>query len=136
VTRANSDRYFVQDRDPFILVLIDGNSVVFTNELLQKGERGGREAAINLWNAANEFASEALPHLTSPKVVARIYVNAKGVGEMLQKSGILDSLSLFEDFMRGFNSCKLLFDFVDAGNKKDRVIDKISGMFIPPLIKT
>jgi hypothetical protein len=81
-------------------------------------------------DAANEFAAESLPHLTSPKIVARIYANAKGVAEALQKVGSIDKTALFEDFMRGFNSCNLLFDFVDAGTQKDRVNDKIAGMSI------
>lgn len=117
----------IQDRNAFIVVLLDGDGMIFNDELLQQGEKGGKEAASQLWSAMNNFVQQALPLLASPKIVARIYANVKGLGDVLQKSGILDRASLFEDFARGFNGCKLLFDFIDVGTGKDKADDKITG---------
>jgi hypothetical protein len=111
-------------------VLLDGDGMIFTEELLQQGERGGKEAASRLWSAMNHFVQQDLPHLSSPKILARIYANVKGLGDVLQKSGIVDRASLFEDFARGFNGSKLLFDFVDVGTGKDKADDKITGPFL------
>lgn len=102
--------------------------MIFNEELLQQGEKGGKEAASQLWSTMNDFVQRTLPHLSSPKIVARIYANVKGLGDVMQKSGIIDRSSLFEDFARGFNGSKLLFDFIDVGTGKDKADDKITGL--------
>jgi hypothetical protein len=101
--------------------------MIFSDELLQQGERGGKEAATQLWGAMNDFVQQALPHLSSPKILARIYANVRGLGDVLQKSNIIDRATSFEDFARGFNGSKLLFDFIDVGTGKDKADDKITG---------
>lgn len=101
--------------------------MVFNEDLLQQGEKGGKEAASQLWGAMNDFVHQVLPHLSSPKILARIYANVKGLGDVLQKSSIIDRATLFEDFARGFNGSKLLFDFIDVGTGKDKADDKITG---------
>lgn len=101
--------------------------MIFSEQLLQQGEKGGKEAASQLWGAMNDFVHSALPHLSSPKILARIYANVKGLGDVLQMSGIIDRATVFEDFARGFNGSKLLFDFIDVGNGKDKADDKITG---------
>ncbi len=119
----------IQDRNAFVVVLLDGDGMIFNDEYLQQGERGGKEAASQLWSAMNVFVHQHLPHLSSPKIIARIYANVKGLGDVLQKSGIIDRATLFEDFARGFNGSKLLFDFIDVGSGKDKADDKITGQF-------
>jgi hypothetical protein len=116
-----------QDRNAFVVVLLDGDGMIFDEELLQLGEKGGKEAASQLWGATNEYVQRALPHLSSPKILVRIYANVKGLGDVLQKSSIIDRATLFEDFARGFNGSKLLFDFIDVGTGKDKADDKITG---------
>ena len=120
-----------QDRDPFIVVLIDGDGVIFNDELVAKGEQGGKEAASYLWAAVTDYVSSVLPHLSSPKIMTRIYANVKGLGDVFYKAGIIERPSIFEDFTRGFNGSKLLFDFVDVGMGKDRADDKITGKDLP-----
>jgi hypothetical protein len=115
-------------------VLLDGDGMVFNDELLQQGEKGGKEAAGQLCSAMNDFVQQALPHLSSPKIVARIYANVRGLGDVLQKSSIIDRASLFEDFARGFNGSKLLFDFIDVGTGKDKADDKITGQSTPSIL--
>ncbi len=117
----------LQDRNAFVVVLLDGDGMIFNEELLQLGEKGGKEAASQLWSVINDFVLRNLPHLSSPKILARIYANVKGLGDVLQKSSIIDRATLFEDFARGFNGSKLLFDFVDVGSGKDKADDKITG---------
>lgn len=104
-----------QDRDAFILVLIDGDGMIFDDRLVQNGEAGGREAAGLLWNAVMEhFQTDAgLP--SDIKIVTRIYANLKGLGDACKKSGMLITSSTIEDFARGFTGSKQLFDFVDVG---------------------
>lgn len=104
-----------QARDAFILVLIDGDGMIFDDRLIQNGEAGGREAAGLLWNAVmDHFQSDTgLP--SDVRIVARIYANLKGLGDVCKKSGIFSTSSMIEDFARGFTGSKHLFDFVDVG---------------------
>lgn len=119
----------LMDRDAFILVLIDGDGMIFDDRLLQNGETGGREAAGLLWNEvmAHFHAGKGLP--SDVKVVTRMYANLKGLGDVCKKSGIISTPSTIEDFARGFTGSKQLFDFVDVGVGKDRADEKISEMF-------
>lgn len=107
--------------------------MIFDDLLVQKGEKGGKEAANQVWAAVNEFVARALPHLTSPKIITRVYANVKGLSETLYKSGIIDSPAVFESFTKGFND-KLLFDFVDVGSgKKDMADDSEYLCFVDRL---
>jgi hypothetical protein len=93
--------------------------MIFDDYLIQKGEKGGKEAANLIWAAVNEFVARQLPHLSSPKIVTRVYANVKGLSDTLCKSGVIENPGIFEAFTKGFND-KLLFDFVDVGcGKKD-----------------
>jgi len=107
--------------------LIDGDGTVFKDELICNGEKGGREAAATLSNAINELVAERFPHLGEPRVIVRIYADIKSLSDLLVKAKIIDVKSIFEDFVRGFNGAKQLFDFVDAGTSKDAAGDKTIG---------
>jgi hypothetical protein len=112
-----------QNRNAFVVVLLDGDGMIFDDYLIQKGEKGGKEAANLIWAAVNEFVARQLPHLSSPKIVARVYANVKGLSDTLCKSGIIDNPGIFEAFTKGFND-KLLFDFVDVGSGKKDMADE------------
>ena len=124
---ASSDQ--TQDRDPYILLLIDGDSTVFTNELLRKGEKGGDMAAEMLLEATNAYINECLPQLKSPKIVVRIYSNMKELGRSLRQAGAVTADCMFGDFIRGFNSANLSFEMIDSGSQKDRTMEKICGEY-------
>ncbi|KAK2873392.1 hypothetical protein FQN49_002390 [Arthroderma sp. PD_2] len=114
------------DQEPFVIALLDGDGMIFRDSLVQQGEQGGKDAANQLWLAIRDYSSEAFANIHSPKIVTRIYANVRGLAETLFKAGIIDRPSLFEDFVRGFNGSRLLFDFVDVGSGKDRADDKIT----------
>ncbi|DAA73113.1 TPA_exp: CCCH zinc finger DNA binding protein [Trichophyton benhamiae CBS 112371] len=109
------------DQEPFVIALLDGDGMIFRDSLVQQGEKGGKDAANQLWLAIRDYTSETFTNIHSPKIVARIYANVRGLGETLFKAGIIDKLSVFEDFVRGFNGGRLLFDFVDVGSGSYRV---------------
>lgn len=111
-----------------MLVLLDGDGMIFEDHLIQKGEDGGREAASMLWAAVRDYVHKHITGLASDfKIMTRIYANLKGLGDVCHRTGILEKPSLIEDFARGFTGSKQLFDFVDVGSGKDRADDKISG---------
>ncbi|EFE41342.1 CCCH zinc finger DNA binding protein [Trichophyton verrucosum HKI 0517] len=117
-----------KDQEPFVIALLDGDGMIFRDSLVQQGEKGGKDAANQLWLAIRDYTSETFTNIHSPKIVARIYANVRGLGETLFKAGIIDKPSVFEDFVRGFNGGRLLFDFVDVGSGKDRADDKLAEL--------
>ena len=122
-----------QERDAFVLVLIDGDGMIFDDHLIQKGEVGGKEAAGQLWTAVRDYVHQKMTGLSSDyKIVTRIYANLKGLGDVCYRSGIIESPGILEDFMHGFTGGKQLFDFIDVGSGKDRADDKICGDLLVP----
>lgn len=118
----------MQARDPFILVLVDGDGMIFEDHLIKKGEAGGKESAAILWSSTRDYVHNVIPDLsTDYKIVVRIYANLKGLGDVCHRAAILENPSTIENFARGFTGSKQLFDFVDVGIGKDRADDKISG---------
>jgi hypothetical protein len=117
-----------QNRDPFILVLIDGNGTIFHQNFLKQGALGGQTAATTLENAVLNWARSAIADIPDDtKIVVRIYGNIRAIAETCAQHGMVDSPSRFEDFVRAFNSTSPLFDFVDVGSSgaaHDKVIGK------------
>ena len=111
------------------MVLLDGDNMIFTKDLLSKAEKGGKDAANAIFDIVAAFAAEHLRHLDSPKIVTRIYCNVKSLSDTLAKLKIIDRPSVFEDFLRGLNSTQLLFDFVDSGTLPDGTRAKLSEQF-------
>ena len=104
--------------------------MIFDDTLIAKGEAGGKDAASLLWNAVTADVHKHIPDLgIDYKVVTRVYANLKGLGDVCNRSGIINHPMNMEEFARGFTGSKQLFDFVDVGTGKDRADDKISGMF-------
>ncbi|KAF2024785.1 hypothetical protein EK21DRAFT_77906 [Setomelanomma holmii] len=112
--------------NPFVVILIDGDGMIFTDEYLRRGEAGGRHAASQLYSAVSEYVDERTTDVPlNVRIVCRIYANARGLTEVLLRKGIIDDKSVFEDFTRGFTRGKSMFDFVDVGSGKDRADEKI-----------
>ena len=115
----------IQNRSTFIMALIDGSDVLFPTELYSKGEQGGSDAAALLSTALLDYATEKLPQIGNPRILARVYADTSTLGEVLLKARIIDRPTVLNEFVRGFNSASVCFDFVDAGRTKDTVSDKI-----------
>ncbi|KAI9736187.1 MAG: hypothetical protein M1834_001072 [Cirrosporium novae-zelandiae] len=114
------------ERDPFVLILIDGDGMIFNNELLRKGEEGGREAAGLLWSNVRDYIHTTQAEVPSDmRIMARIYANVKGLGDVAWRAGIIERPSVLEDFVRGFTGSKQLFDFIDVGSGKERADAKL-----------
>ncbi|KAL9027410.1 MAG: hypothetical protein Q9196_004054, partial [Gyalolechia fulgens] len=118
------------NRDPFVSVLVDGDGMIFEDDMIRRGETGGKEAAARLWNEIKDYVHEKLPDVPSEcRIVTRIYANLKGLADVCYKSGIVERANLLEEFYRGFTGSKILFDFVDVGPGKDRADEKITELF-------
>ncbi|KAL2819127.1 hypothetical protein BJX63DRAFT_382445 [Aspergillus granulosus] len=119
----------IMNREPFIVVLLDGDGMIFHDELLQLGEEGGRKAAKELSLAVEAYIDENFPSIISPKIIAKLYVNMKSLCDSCVRGGITADPSILDEFARGFNCAFPLFDLVDVGTGKDAAYDKIKETF-------
>ncbi|KAF2825693.1 hypothetical protein CC86DRAFT_34066 [Ophiobolus disseminans] len=125
----NSARRQLSDNQ-FIMVLIDGDGMIFTDDFVERGEMGGRQAASQLYTAVKKYIeTECVAVQPGARIVCRMYANVRGLGDVLVRKGVIEDISVFEDFVRGFTRGKALFDFVDVGAGKDRADEKIIELF-------
>ncbi|KAG9250049.1 uncharacterized protein F5Z01DRAFT_640630 [Emericellopsis atlantica] len=117
-----------KDRYAFALVIVDGDNMPFTNELVQQGLEGGKRAVSLLKEAAEAELKTSFPHLAPHmKVLIRVYANVEGLAATYKKLDITSEVT-FVNFVRGFNIGHTLADFVDAGNGKECADAKINAM--------
>ncbi|KAK4950230.1 hypothetical protein LTR10_011209 [Elasticomyces elasticus] len=132
--RDSRDRYKTvartQDRNPFVLVLIDGDGYIFADDLLTDREDGGRQAATRLHEAVKRNLRTA--GLDNCRVMVRVYANLAGLSKALSRPALklagAEKRSL-GPFVAEFNRSNDMFDFVDAGEKKENADAKVRAMF-------
>jgi hypothetical protein len=121
-------RSLSQDREPFVVVLLDGEGIIFKDEYLQQGEDGGRNAAKQLEAGLRTYLSNNLPSINEPKLLTKVYINVKSLGELCARSGIISEPAAIHDFVRGFNETTSFSEIVDIGSGKNKAYEKIQGL--------
>jgi len=132
-------------RDPFVLVLIDGDGMIvrylsakhstlsltiaqFHEHLLNDAEAGGKKAATLLHDSTITYVHECLEGLPKNiRILCRMYANLRGLANTCHKTGIVPSIAHLEEFSRGFTHGNIHFDFIDVGPEKDQAGEKIAG---------
>ncbi|KAK7432005.1 hypothetical protein QQZ08_001295 [Neonectria magnoliae] len=115
------------ERNPFALVIVDGDGYIFSESLVAQGEEGGVKAAKQLNDAIQ--LSLRRKGLESCEVMVRVYANLVGLSKCLSKNGLCgaEKRSL-ASFTSGFNRSYGLTDFVDAGELKENADHKMKAM--------
>ena len=118
-----------QERNPFVLVLIDGDGYIFDDDLVSSGAEGGQKAA-HLLDQAVKDSLRNRGGLENCRIMVRIYANLSGLSKTLSKVKLAgpEKRSL-APFVANFNRSNELFDFVDAGELKENADYKIRAMF-------
>lgn len=102
--------------------------MIFNDNFLKQGEMGGKQAATLLHTAVIEWATAEIRECPeNVKVVARVYADVKGLGDVCTRAGIVHSPGQIVEFARGFTRGRTLFDFTDVGSGKDKADAKIIG---------
>ncbi|PYH43453.1 uncharacterized protein BP01DRAFT_424782 [Aspergillus saccharolyticus JOP 1030-1] len=120
-----------QERNPFVLVLIDGDGYMFKEHLIKAGSDGGITAARLMQDSIREILHDRLGHQADQcRIMVRIYANVLGLSKTLARYGFVghEARSL-SPFVANLTSSQDLFDFVDAGDKKEAADYKIREMF-------
>ena len=125
-----------QDRDSYVLVLIDGDGYVFADDLISKyvdghrkcTEEGGLKAADLLDNAIkNDLKTRGLDKC---RVEALVYANVAGLSKALARQGLAGQHSRsLAAFATGFTRGRSHFDYVDAGELKEGADFKLKAKF-------
>ncbi|KAI8158532.1 hypothetical protein K4K49_003020 [Colletotrichum sp. SAR 10_70] len=119
-----------KDKYSFSSVVIDGDCMPFTDELVTQGFEGGKKAAGMLRQTILDQLPELDPDMPHhSQVMIRVYANLKGLAKVYHDAQILNNVETLNDFVRGFNRGSYLCDFVDAGNGKECADEKVKENF-------
>ncbi|KAI8307608.1 hypothetical protein K4K61_003452 [Colletotrichum sp. SAR11_59] len=119
-----------KDKYSFSSVVIDGDCMLFTDELVTQGFEGGKKASGILRQTILEQLPELDPDMPHhSQVMIRVYANLKGLAKVYHDTQILKNVEILNDFVRGFNRGSSLCDFVDAGNGKECADEKVKENF-------
>ncbi|KAF1967128.1 hypothetical protein BU23DRAFT_543353 [Bimuria novae-zelandiae CBS 107.79] len=113
-SNASSSPVLEKPRNPYVLVLIDGNGYVFNDELVKDKEEGGMRAARMLNDVVEKLLREQ-PQARDARVIARVYADITNVSKQLAKMKVigLEKRSLMP-FAAGFTRALGGFDFMDS----------------------
>ncbi|KAK4188807.1 hypothetical protein QBC35DRAFT_182171 [Podospora australis] len=109
----------------YVVVLIDGDGLLFQDNFVRQGVLGGKLAAYALRSAILEQCG---PHAKDVEVIAKVYVNLAGLCRAMRRDGAIENESDLKDFSLGFTQAKASFDFIDVGHGKERADNKIKEM--------
>ncbi|KAK3387700.1 hypothetical protein B0H63DRAFT_521729 [Podospora didyma] len=118
------DNNHLKSFNPYVVVLIDGDGLLFKETFIRQGLEGGKRAAYALRTA---ILSQCGDFANNIEVVAKVYANLAGLSKAMRRDGTLDSESDLRDFTLGFTQGKATFDFIDVGYGKERADNKIKG---------
>lgn len=118
-----------QERNPFVLVLVDGDGYVFDNDLISSGAEGGLQAAGLLDEAIKRSLCER--DLEDCRIMVRVYANLVGLSKSLAKvnASVGKEKRSLASFAANFTRSNDLYDFVDAGEVKENAEVKVRGLF-------
>lgn len=118
------------ERNPFVVVLIDGDGYVFHQNFAAMGpmaDEGGSNACKRLNDCIR--ASLERKGLGHCQIIVRIYANVTGLSKTMARTGLAgkEKRSL-ATFIAGFNRSYGLTDFVDAGELKENADFKLRAL--------
>lgn len=118
----------LQQRHPFVYVLIDGEGYDFHEYLLQSGKAGGEEAArrlaVEIQNYLHKFDQS-----NSWSTMVNIYLDVIDLLGRCFTMGIVVTEECLREFIYGFTqySHGPLFEIVDIGQNREGLSSKVEG---------
>ncbi|KAI4658114.1 uncharacterized protein J4E79_007095 [Alternaria viburni] len=102
-------------RNPYVLMLIDGNNYIFNDEFIRDKEEGGMRAARMLNDAIEKHLQQSVSQARTARIHVKIYADLTNLSKQLARSKLvgLEKRSL-SPFSAAFTRAISLFDFVDA----------------------
>lgn len=122
LSQYNMDNENLKSRNPYVMVLIDGDGTFFLDEYIKQGVEGGKKAAKALRSAIIDQCSDLDDDV---EVLAKVCANLNGLAKTMTRHGVVDNHEELRNFMLGFTQAKASFDFIDVGHGKERADSKI-----------
>lgn len=117
----------IQEDNPLILCLIDGDGNIFRPELIAQGNIGGGQAAKLLTEGVFRYLERVEPGLVGrAQIWLTVYCNLSGLRDTLPKYNMC-TFEQFDAFVIGFNQSSALFAIIDVGNVKEAADSKLKG---------
>ncbi|PVI05055.1 hypothetical protein DM02DRAFT_610926 [Periconia macrospinosa] len=104
-------------RNPYVLVLVDGNGYIFNDELIREKEEGGMRAARMLNDAVEGYVRDSLPKkvFQGSRIIVRIYADLTNLSVRLAKAKLCgNEKRSLAHFTAGFTRTINFFDFMDT----------------------
>lgn len=117
------------DRNSYVTVLIDGDSLTFSKELVLKGEKGGIDAAQLIANTIKSFAVHGLPHLSTVNVHVKLFMNVRSLIDALIRRNVIQTPTSYETFLKGLLGSNIIFDVIDTSYAKGMTARKIKESY-------
>lgn len=118
----------ILEQNRYITVLIDGDSLTFSKDLLKRGEKGGFEAAQAISEAVKTFAAASLAQPDSLKICIKLCANIKALIDTFARFKWVDKAT-FEECLRGLSNSNIVFDIVDTSLANGSASKKIKESY-------
>ncbi|KAJ9231492.1 hypothetical protein DTO207G8_4698 [Paecilomyces variotii] len=120
-------------RNPFVVLLIDGDGYIFENRFVSDREAGAIKAAQELYaffrDSVREVHTNDEGFSLDFEVAIRIYVNKTGLATAMVEAGIIDNPEQMNSFFVRLTQSHPLIDVVDCGGGKERADEKIREQY-------
>ncbi|KAF3385157.1 hypothetical protein F1880_002609 [Penicillium rolfsii] len=125
-----SDLVILQAKLSVVSVLVDGDCMIFNDDFIRDGQRGGHSAARRLIENTDRYIRRLYRNENpNVKYIIRVYANVRGLAKTYRENQTISEEGTLLSFIQGFNMEDVLCDFVDAGDGKECSDVKIRAQF-------
>ncbi|KAH6704253.1 hypothetical protein BKA61DRAFT_618216 [Leptodontidium sp. MPI-SDFR-AT-0119] len=117
------------DKDPYVVVLIDGDGSKFLDELLRDPVSGAAEAAQRLRQKIKDYLMDTPLGAMDVPILVRVFANLNDLARSLRFSNVIESADDMRTFAENFTNSRAEFDFVNVGRGKENADSKMRKMF-------
>lgn len=114
----------IQNKNPYAVVLVDGDNAKFRDDLLQSSY-GGIEAAVRLESAIKSNLAYTTLREQNLPILVRVFANVKEPPTSFRSADVTPSETGIQRFAEQFTNSKPEYDFVDVSHEKNGTGTKI-----------
>ncbi|KAH8434157.1 uncharacterized protein LDX57_011795 [Aspergillus melleus] len=116
------------NKEPYVVVLVDGDGAIFHDDLLRDPQKGAPEAALRLRQAVRSHLKDTPLGTEQVPVIVRIFVNLTGLAKSLCTAKVIEQEAHMRLFAELFTNSRAEFDFVNVGHGKENADSKMRKM--------
>jgi len=118
-----------QERNPFIMILIDGANYIIHDHLVQDRAEGGTRAAQFLSQAVQKCLLGLDPDIDQCHIVVWVYADTQGLSISFSQVGLAGKVTGSLSLLRSsFTGSVISFHVIDTRNLNKGASSKIAGM--------